>query len=66
MAGWFSNYFANFVRTGDPNGGELPAWPPFHPARFGLMNFTLDDGPVFGPDPRAARVGLVERVAREH
>jgi para-nitrobenzyl esterase len=62
MAGWFSNYVANFVRTGDPNGGDLPAWPTFDPARFDLMNFTLDDGPVFGTDPRAARVGSIERV----
>jgi hypothetical protein len=25
------------------------------------MNFTLE-GPVFGPDPRAARIELVERA----
>jgi para-nitrobenzyl esterase len=62
MARWFSGYIANFVRTGDPNGGNLPAWPTFDPAQFDLMNFTLDDGPVFGPDPRAARIELIERV----
>jgi Carboxylesterase family len=64
MARRFSGYFANFVTTGDPNGGDLPTWPMFDPAAFDLMHFTLDDGPVFGPDPRAARVKLIERVGR--
>jgi para-nitrobenzyl esterase len=59
----FNTYVANFVLTGDPNGGSLPAWPSFDPAQFNLMNFTFDDGPVFGPDPRAVRVELVERAA---
>jgi para-nitrobenzyl esterase len=57
----FAGYLANFVKTGDPNGGELPDWPPFDPARFELMNFGLE-GPAFGADPRAARVELVERA----
>jgi uncharacterized lipoprotein NlpE involved in copper resistance len=63
MAQWFSGYVAEFVRTGDPNGARLPAWPKFHPASFDLMHFTLNDGPVVEPDPRAARVALVERAA---
>jgi para-nitrobenzyl esterase len=62
MAQWFSDYIVNFVKTGDPNGGNLPAWPRFDPSNFSLMNFTLDDGPVFGPDPRAARIELIERA----
>lgn len=56
-------YLANFVRTGDPNGAGLPRWPRFDARRFDLMDFTLDDGPVFGSDPRAARIALVERIA---
>jgi para-nitrobenzyl esterase len=62
MARWFSGYIANFVKTGDPNGGYLPVWPTFDPSQFKLMNFTLDDGPVFGPDPRAARIELIKQV----
>jgi para-nitrobenzyl esterase len=63
MAKDFSTYVADFVKSGDPNGDSLPMWPKFDPANFDLMNFTLDDGPVFGPDPRAARIALVEQVA---
>jgi para-nitrobenzyl esterase len=62
MAHQFNAYVANFVKTGDPNGDDLPAWPAFDPAQHDLMNFSMDDGPVFGPDPRAG-VALVERVA---
>lgn len=62
MAEAFNSYAANFVRTGDPNGAGLPTWSPFEPSQFDLMHFSLNDGPVFAPDPRAARVELVERV----
>lgn len=55
----FNTYVGNFVKTGDPNGDGLPAWPPVAPGQFDVMNFTLDDGPVYGPDPRAASVALV-------
>jgi para-nitrobenzyl esterase len=58
----FSAYLVNFVKTGDPNGAGVPQWPKFDPSKYELMNFTLDDGPVFGPDPRNPRVELVERA----
>ncbi len=54
----FNTYVANFVINGNPNGGGLPDWPSITPAEFDVMDFTLDDGPVFGPDPRAT-VALV-------
>jgi para-nitrobenzyl esterase len=63
MARTFHRYFVNFAKSGDPNGAGLAAWPMFDPAAFELMHFTLDDGPVFGSDPRAARLELVERAA---
>jgi para-nitrobenzyl esterase len=37
-----SSYWANFARTGDPNGPELPAWPPYRDHRDFLM--VGDDG----------------------
>lgn len=58
----FNKYVGNFVKTGDPNGAGLPNWPPFDPGQYNVMNFTLTDGPVYGPDPRAARIQLVEKA----
>jgi para-nitrobenzyl esterase len=63
MERWFSTYIGNFIRTSDPNGGDLPTWPMFDSAQFHLMDFTMDNGPVYEPDPRSARVELVERAA---
>jgi para-nitrobenzyl esterase len=57
----FNTYVGNFVKTGNPNGSGLPEWSPFDPAQHDVMNFTLDDGPVFGPDPRAG-IPFVEKV----
>ncbi|MFB3902330.1 MAG: carboxylesterase/lipase family protein [Acidobacteriota bacterium] len=33
-------YYANFAKTGDPNGAGLPEWPKYDPAKDVLMNFT--------------------------
>ena len=43
-------YWTNFAKTGNPNGGDLPTWPKFDGAARGYMEFT-NDGP-------AAREGL--------
>jgi para-nitrobenzyl esterase len=59
-------YIANFVKYGDPNGGDLPNWPKFDLARSELLSFTPDSGPVFGPDPWRECLDLVERAAAAH
>jgi para-nitrobenzyl esterase len=61
----FHTYVANFVRTGDPNGDGLPAWPRVVEDEYDLMHFTAGDGPVFGPDPRPG-VPLVARARARH
>jgi para-nitrobenzyl esterase len=61
MATAFHTYIGNFIRQGDPNGDSLPEWPQVVPSEYNVMNFMLDDGPVFGPDPRPG-VPLVARA----
>ncbi|HEY9626812.1 MAG TPA: carboxylesterase family protein [Coleofasciculaceae cyanobacterium] len=63
MARLFHTYFANFAKSGDPNGAGLPAWNPYNPDLPDLMYFTLDQGAVMQADPLTARLDLVERAA---
>lgn len=58
----FSSYFINFVKSGQPNGQGLPAWPKFDPTRSELMAFTPDKGPVAQSDPWKGRLDLVEEI----
>jgi para-nitrobenzyl esterase len=38
-------YWTNFAKTGDPNGGSLPRWPRFAPAARAYLDFT-SSGPA--------------------
>ena len=38
-------YWINFAKTGDPNGGNLPKWPKFDGTKRAYIDF-IDDGPV--------------------
>ena len=42
LAHTMSNYYANFARTGDPNGPGLPAWPPYRSSDLQHMVFDAD------------------------
>jgi para-nitrobenzyl esterase len=57
----FNTYVANFVKTGDPNGTGLPAWPQFDEAGYDLLHFS-PTGPVYERDPRADRIELVAKA----
>ena len=63
MARIFNTYVANFVKTGNPNGEGLAEWPQFDAAQHHLLDFSLEDGPLFGPDSRAEGIKLVEQAA---
>ncbi|MDT0328521.1 carboxylesterase family protein [Nocardiopsis lambiniae] len=49
-----SAYWVNFVRTGDPNGPDLPAWPTVREAPEQVMAF--DGGSSMAPRPRPEAV----------
>jgi len=44
-ASMMQQYWSNFAKTGDPNGGNLVKWPTFDPVGRAYLDFT-DAGPV--------------------
>ena len=50
LARQMGNYWANFIKTGNPNGADadgtpMPEWRPYNGEEFCAMKFTAD-GPV--------------------
>jgi para-nitrobenzyl esterase len=45
------SYWANFVKTGNPNGTGVPNWPKFTKDSAAMMRFT-SDGPVVSKNAR--------------
>jgi para-nitrobenzyl esterase len=58
VAHMVNRFFAQFARTGDPNGANLAHWPRYSAAGL-LMNFTAAGEAVAGPDPWAPRLDVV-------
>lgn len=58
-----NSYWANFVKTGNPNGSGLPHWPRYTMQTDELMIFTENQGPVGKPDPWKERLNLTEAVS---
>jgi para-nitrobenzyl esterase len=55
-------YFANFIKTGNPNGAGLPTWPALKPGAGGQL-LHLDVQTKVVPDQTRDRYLLLERMA---
>ncbi len=56
-------YFANFIKTGDPNGSGLPKWPAYAPdGGFQIMNLDVESRAV--PEARP-RYLLLDQILRK-
>jgi para-nitrobenzyl esterase len=59
-----NTYWANFAKTGNPNGTGLPDWPKYESSSDILMDFSLS-GPVAKADPWKKRLDLTEQLASQ-
>jgi para-nitrobenzyl esterase len=62
VAKQMNTYWAQFAKTGDPNGGGLPVWPAYRPESDEVLEFTMNDGPVAQPKFEAAKMALWDEL----
>jgi para-nitrobenzyl esterase len=63
VAETMNSYWANFAKTGNPNGPGLPEWPEYDVASDILMNFTATGEAAAQKDPWKARLDIVAATA---
>lgn len=56
-----NTYWANFAKTGNPNGEGLPDWPSFDVNEMKIMDIQPNGDLMGKPDPRKERLDVIEK-----
>ncbi len=55
-------YWANFAKTGNPNGEGLPKWPLYNTQKEEVLDVQPNGTPVGKNDPRKTRLDVIEKA----
>ncbi len=64
LAQIMNTYWANFAKTGNPNGEGLPLWPLYNTQKEEILDIQPNGVPVGKPDPRKARLDVIEKASK--
>jgi len=62
LARTMNTYWANFAKTGDPNGNGLPLWTAYNTQNEEILDIELDGKTVGKRDPRKARLDVIAKA----
>jgi para-nitrobenzyl esterase len=65
LARIMNSYWANFAKTGNPNGKGLTNWPQYDSQKEEILDVDLDGKAVSKPDPRKARFNVIEKAFKQ-
>ncbi len=65
LAKIMNTYWANFAKTGDPNGKGLPVWPLYDTQKQEILDIELEGKVIAKPDPRKARLNVIEKAFKQ-
>lgn len=64
LARIMNKYWANFAKTGNPNGAGLPNWSLYNIQNQNMLDIELDGKVISKPDPRKARLDVIEKAMK--